>query len=1674
MKRTAKIITRIFGWLTLIVLGLFLLVYLFIQVPAVQNMAKNKVISFLQQKLQTKVVVGKLAIDFPNKIVLENVLFEDQRKVTLFSGKKLAVDISLFKLLNNRLEINDIHLENITANIYRRQSDSTFNFQYIIDAFASPAAQKDTASSVMAITLDKIELSNVGGRFLDDHTGNDLNFNVKRLTSRITTFLPDSSQYGIPLLHVEGLTGSMRQYKPLVKQELPMAVVQQKTAEPPAIKLDLGTIDLNQIRFQYSNEISAVKTDFNIGSLLGEVRSINLQQMFVELEELSLKNSSNVVLLGKSEEAKKVTRQAKKEVKATVDNPWKIIIHTADLADNNFRFDDDNLPEQRIGVDYAHLDIKDLTLKANNLQFTPAALSGSIDQFTLKEQRSKFHLVKLTTDFLYNEKEASLTNLYLQTDKTLLRDQLVLNYPSIDALQKNIGLLKIKATFRETKIAVKDIISFAPQLAATTSFKQNASAVFYLNTHIDGYVNNLTIPYLQFKGFSGTSVNATLTVKGLPDAQRAVYNVDIKQLVTNKKDVTALLPPAALPSNIRIPEKFSLSARFNGSVPAYQTTFNLVTDKGNVNGFARVTNTGKTYNVRANVDHLDVGYITKNNPSIGKISANITARGAGFDVKTANALIDANIRSANINGYTYKNVNADIELKRGIADVDAVSADPNVALTLNAKLNLASNNPSVNAVINAENVNLYALKLMNEPLSVKGNITADFPVADINNLNGSLNLNNLLVNYQQQNFRIDSVQVNAVAANGRNTLTVNSPFLTAKLDGVYRLAEIVPALQQTINRYYQLPGFKPSVYQPQNWTLNANFQPQPWIFQFAPQLKGTDSLLLNASFNSAANDLNVVAKSSKIVFNNQRIDSLNFNLTTQQDRLAFHATARSINTPQLKLFATNVDGSVVNNTLQVNASVKDRQGKLQYQLAATGKQFGDGLVATLVPGNLILNYDQWTVAGDNFIEYTSKGLRVNNLNIALGNQSLTVQSVPLQVNAPLNIGFSNFQIKTIARLANQDTLLADGLINGNAVVKDVMNKPVFTSKLNIDHLILRQDTVGNVVMNIDNQTEDILNANIAVTGKNEFTVAGKYMVGSETVDMRLDMQKLDLSLLKSLGAGNVDDAGGFMTGTASINGTLKAPEVNGNFKFKDAYIAPAILGERFYFPAEGFNVTPEGIHFKQFTLKDSLGNTAVIEGYVFSSDFVNYDFDLSVNTNNFRVVNARKGPNKMFYGTLTVDSEIDVTGSMESPVIDGYVMVNKATDFSYILPVNNPEIQAREGVVNFVDIDSLSKDTIQLKPNEDSISRYADLKGLDVYLDVETDTSAQLSVIIDDRNGDALRMRGKGDVAMAIDKSGKLSMTGTYELNSGSYDISLNLLRRHFDIVPGSQITWTGDPTTGILNINAVYVANVPALDLVQPQLVGRAPAEINRFKQRLPFNVKLNLTGELLKPIIVFDIDLPEKQAGEWQEVEQKLTDIRRDQAELNKQVFALLLLNRFVGENPFQSASGGDNNAVQSFVRQSVSRLLSEQLNRLAAGLIQGVDINVGVVSYEDYSTGEHQNRSDVTLNVSKRLLNDRLRVSVGSSFQVEGSSNTNQRRNNTLSDVSLDYQLSSDGRYVLRAYRRNDYEAVVEGQVIETGVSFIFTLDFDSFSDMLRKKSEADLKRRNRTKNVRTDAN
>ena len=73
LKKIARKFLKILAWILGCIILLLLLVYILIQIPAVQDYAREKIVVYLENKIKTKVEIEKLSIAFPKRIVLENV-----------------------------------------------------------------------------------------------------------------------------------------------------------------------------------------------------------------------------------------------------------------------------------------------------------------------------------------------------------------------------------------------------------------------------------------------------------------------------------------------------------------------------------------------------------------------------------------------------------------------------------------------------------------------------------------------------------------------------------------------------------------------------------------------------------------------------------------------------------------------------------------------------------------------------------------------------------------------------------------------------------------------------------------------------------------------------------------------------------------------------------------------------------------------------------------------------------------------------------------------------------------------------------------------------------------------------------------------------------------------------------------------------------------------------------------------------------------------------------------------------------------------------------------------------------------------------------------------------------------------------------------------------------------
>lgn len=1653
-KKFAKIILKILLGLV----AIFLLVVLALQIPFVQNFVKDKAVVFLESKINTKVEVGSIEIGLPKKVILRDFYFEDQSKDTLLAGKLLKIDISLLKLLSNEVEINTVDLQQITANISVNK-DSVFNFDYIIKAFETN--EPKTEESSMEISVNNINLDQIKFTYKDALAKSDIDVFIKHFDTNIDKFDLKNLTFDIPKINLEGFKLALNQDFKETTEIIRKTI--EEEAETTVLKLNLKDIQLQNIDIKYKDAISNLDFDIVFKNLNTEVETIDLEKQIIALNSIELSDADGKITLIKPTQ---LPIEAESIEKSTSNTSWEIDVNSISLNNLNFAFDNNNATETNQGMDFNHLDINDLYFSGNSIAVNADAYSGVIQALAFKE-KSGFTLNALKTEFNYNSKGAFLKNFYLETPQTILQNNITATYPSIESLSTNPEKLSINASLKDSKLGFRDVLLWVPQLNSNDIFKNNQNAIVNFNALINGRLNDLNIETFNANGLGNTAVDLSGTIKGLPNFDNAIFNLSIKNLESSAKDIYAFTPKNTIPDTFQLPESFNLKGNFIGRINAFETNLDLKTSFGNALLDATFDQTRKNdekYIADATVDDFDLGKFLKND-QIGRVTVNATVNGRSLDPAQMTAELSSKIVTAKFNNYVYKNIALDGTIDKGVYVIKATSKDSNLDFDLDANGSSNPEKPTVNLKLNMDLVDLNKLNLHAGPLKIKGNITANFDDLNPDNLNGTLNINNFLVALEKEQFPLDTITVRAVSSVEKDSIILKSQFANGLIKGNYNLSTISNELINSISKYYEMD--KPYLQSEAEQNLDFEFliKDNPITKKLVPQIIELSEIALSGKYNTVNDSILIKASLPRINYANNEISNGNILINTSETALLYDVSVDNILVSGFEIAKTSLTGKLEDKTIDYTLDIKDFDNKDRYLLSGVFKDSLDASIVSIHPEKLLLNYEKWQIEKDNFIKLNSNGIIVSDFKIQNNDQVISIQSEENVATSPIKVRFENFKLESLTSIAKSNFEIG-GTINGEATVNDLTTDLSFIGDLDIESLRMKTDTVGNLNLKVNNKTANLYNANVTLTGlDNQLNIDGNYNMSTESLDFAVNIEKLQMKSLQPFTLDNLRESEGFINGNLDLTGKASNPNVNGDIKFNDVGFIVSTLNSKYNLINDKITFNTDKIVFTDFKLQDENKNTLRVDGLVDSKDFTNLGFDLRLVADNFRAVNSTSRDNDLFYGELYLDNNLGIKGTLDSPIIDGTVKINADTKFSIVLPQSDPSIADREGIVEFIDQDQPV--LIEYQDPTEQITQ-TEVTGITASVNIEVDKDAEISVIIDQANGDYLKLQGEAELTGGIDPSGKTTLTGKYEFTGGAYEMNFNLIKRRFDIQPESYILWTGEPTTANVSITAIYNVEASPLDLVDDQLVGISADVRNMYKQKIPFETNLIMEGELLEPKISFDIVLPDGNNDVSTEIinttQTKLEQIRRDDDALNKQVFALLLLNRFIGENPFESEAGGASG--EFLAKQSVSKILSQQLNNLAGDLIKGFELDFDLEASEDYSSGEREERTDLNVGLSKQLLNDRLKVTVGSSFGLEGEGQENEQATNIAGDVTADYLITKDGRYKVRAYRKNNYQVALQGQVIETGVAFIITMNYNKFKELFQKnRREA---RKNRNKN------
>ncbi|WP_407476318.1 translocation/assembly module TamB domain-containing protein [Elizabethkingia anophelis] len=1658
LKRTIITIISIVVFFSLLILSL--------RLPVVQNFIKDRLVVYLENKIKTKVSLEKVYVAFPNNLKLQNLYLKGQDVDTLLAVRKLDVGLNMMKLMSSTADITSIDLEGVNANVVRNQKGK-FNFDYIINAFATND-KEESSSKPFIISLNKIKLKDIGVTFKDQQSKNDIKLYFNSFDTWVKTFDLQKNNYAVGDINLDGLKLKLKQDLVAEVSEKVGKKVDSLNKQQP-MKIGLQGIKLTNFNIDYGDENTKTFAKVLFKELSTKVNQLDLENNAYNIDNVLLAGAdirADLYLPAKKEDPKKVQKISAGSGK---EKAMKVLLGNLNFNDVKVVYNNTAVVPSKQGMDYNHLNFSRMNVDIRNFKMENNEFAGTVKSAEIKESKG-LDIQRLTTNFTYGSKEAYLKNLYLQTPKTILRDEVVIGYDSVEQLTANPGAIKVSASIRDSKVGFSDILNLVPALRNTVPFNKYPNAVLLVNANAKGSVNNLVIQNFRLSGIDQLKVAASGRVKNAMNPDQLYYDLKIGELSSSDKTIYNLVPKNTIPSNISLPSFFSVKGIAKGTTKNVNTNLNLTSAFGNAEIIAQVDMRRKNhelYDVNANLHNLQIGKIIQNK-EVGAITAKIAAKGEGFDPKSAKADIRGYVNSAVYKAYNYRDMDLTGKINHGAYSLALNSKDPNANMNLAASGVYNEKNPTVKVNGAITKLDLNKLGFYEKPMIVAGKLDGDFSNLNPDELNGSLNLQNFAISDTKEVFPLQEVNFKAVSTKDSNELNLNSQIADITLTGKYKLTQIFGALQQTINQYYQFqkPGKAQKIQPGQHFAFSAKIKNDNLIRKFVPDLKDFETITLNGNYDADSQKIEVDGRIPQLQYGENSIQGGALKITNENQALQYNLGVVSLKSSSLALNKISVVGDVADNTINYNITTKDTKDATRFLIAGKAKSLNNITEISLNPDGLKLNYDDWTVAENNRIQISSKGILADNFRLSNAGSEILLQSENNSPASPLNVSLKDFKIETITEAIKKDSLLAKGTINGTAQLRDLTKKMTFTSDLNISDLMIYGSPVGNVAVKVKNNSANILNADVALSGNdNDVKILGDYNISAGTFDMNMAINQLQMKTVQGFSMNAIHHTEGYLSGNLKLTGSTDKPNILGKIKFNKVGLEIAKTGSDFRNIDDEIDFTNRGIEFNRFKVKDKDGNALTVNGQVLTQNYRDFAFNLNVNARDFKVVNSEKTNDAMMYGILAIDAGLRIRGNLDLPKVEGRLAVAENTDFTFVLPQSSPALQERDGIVEFVDQDQV---VLNKTIKTDSLNAQSRIKGMDVSVNIEVNKEAKMSIVIDKANGDFVKLQGEAQLTGGIDPSGKTTLVGVYEVEKGAYELSVSMLKRKFDIQKGSTITWTGEPTAAIMDITAVYKTETAPIDLVEQQV---NQGETNLFKQRMPFNALLKMKGELLKPILSFDITTDENNNSVATNVKQlvdaKLAQLRQQEPEMNKQVFALLLLNRFIGENPFQSSAGL---SAETMARQSVSKILSQQLNNLASDLIKGVDLNFGLESTDDYSTGNKNTRTDLNVDISKKLLNDRLKVTVGSNFGLEGQARQNENMTNIAGDVTVDYSLSRDGRYMLRAYRKNDYQVALQGQIVETGIGFIITLDYDKFREIFQKsKKEKNRKVRDKKNQV-----
>lgn len=1378
----------------------------------------------------------------------------------------------------------------------------------------------------------------------------------------------------------------------------------------------------------------------------------------IHLDKATIKDAEmNLVLEDSTREDKdkfnnlsRIFRLKKKEVKNTSD---KELFHIRKVEINGFAFRMKNYSSDKTpfrgGINWNDLDISDISLKANELQFKGGVMSGGLEELSFRE-KSGYICHEISGSAKVGNGKAIIRDLKLDDPWSALDiPMFMMSYAGVEAFKDYIAAVRMDAELARSVVDFQTIRHFAPQLEDNRLILDVASGKFA------GTVDDFTVSDMKVSSRSGGFEGIISgRMRGIPEIEDTRIDARLQDFTMTSAGLSHFVSQWMRDGSLDLGRfapgtSFRVNAHAKGLLNDMDIDADIRSAVGNVSGDIRledIITEGTQIGISGKVSTVDlnVGKVIGQN-IIGETSMRATvAAKLGNDKAPLSAAIDSlAISKLHIHGYDYSKISGSGTLSKDAFDGRIACNDPNLNFMFHGRLGLSPRTQNTiykfyaivgHADLNAMNIDTRG----KSEISLR--TSADFRRTKTGDIYGDISLDNIILQNSEGRYDVGQVKLTSVSKNETYRMWLKSAFANGTYVGTAPVTEFVKDLGNiTLRREL------PSLFDDAGYTWNGNrysldfeFEKMQDVLDFVyPGLYIANNTTLSTKINDKGR-LTGSLVSQRIALGSQYLKDLTFSFNNNDGSFSGEINSDEIELATLTLSDNNLriladDDHIGLGYTYDNRSELENRGEffVHGDLSREGSDIS--LDVNILPSMLYLNSREWRIQPSH-MKIDTDGVDVSSVQFISDEQSISLHGkVSDTQKDTLTLELNRFDISVINPLLRKD-LGIRGAATGQVQMTSPLDRKSLLADMICDSTYLAGMPLGVLTLgsrwNEDFERFDITVRN-EMSGQSNINAYGKFTPKTSSLEATAELDRLHVGYAKPFLQEIFSDLGGYVSGEISVDGPVSSLSVTSNgTRLEEGLLQVAYTNVPYY--ADGqFHIDDSGVYFDDIHIKDRYTGTGSVTGSINWNNFKDISFDTRIRVNEIEGIDLNEKQSEVFYGNVFGTGQVTIKGPVESLEMTVDAVTAKTGELH--IPIASSTTAGSSNLLKFTEIEH----EVFVDPYEIMRSRIerknTSANEFLVNLHINANPDVTAFVEIDKASGHVLSGSGNGTIDLVAGDD-VFTINGDYTLTGGNYKfVALGLVSRDFEIQDGSSVTFNGDILESTLDIDALYKTKASLSTLI---------ADTTSVGNRRTIECGIEITDKLANPRLGFSIEIPDIDPTIKSRVESALST----EDKVQKQFLAILLYNRFLPDE--QSGIFNNSNMLYS----SVSEVMAGQLSNILQKLNIPVDLGL------NYQPNEKGN--DVfDVAVSTQMFNNRVSVngSVGNKQYTSGG------EADVVGDLDIEIKLNRAGSFRLNLFSHSadSYTNYLDNSQ-RNGVGLAYQTEFNSFRQFLKNMFSSKKKR------------